>query len=86
MMKGQVPAAITEQGLLAKSRVYIQRAFRAKQANDLDEYQLWASLALELLGKAVLASIHPSLVVDLMNPLIFRSPHKCQQTRGFRAA
>jgi hypothetical protein len=49
---------------MAKSRVYIQRAFRAKLANDLDEYQLWASLALELLGKATLANIHPSLVVD----------------------
>jgi hypothetical protein len=64
MTQGQVPAAITREGLLAKSRVYIQRAFRAKLANDLDEYQLWASLALELLGKAALAKIHPSLVVD----------------------
>lgn len=64
MIKGQVPVAITGEGLLAKSRVYIQRAFRAKTAGDLDEYQLWASLALELLGKAALANIHPSLVVD----------------------
>jgi hypothetical protein len=60
----QVPSAITPEGLLAKSRVYVQRAFRAKIANDFDEYQLWASLALELLGKAGLAKIHPSLVVD----------------------
>src|SRR5690348_10617393 len=64
MIQGQVPAAIRKEGLLAKSRVYIQRAFRAKMADDLDEYQLWASLALELLGKAALANIHPSLVVD----------------------
>ena len=64
MTKGQVPAAITKEGLIAKSRIYIQRAFRAKLADDLDEYQLWASLALELLGKAALAGIHPSLVVD----------------------
>jgi hypothetical protein len=64
MSHGQVPTAITKEGLLAKSRVYIQRAFRAKHSNDLDEYQLWASLALELLGKAALAKIHPSLVVD----------------------
>jgi len=28
-------------------------------SGDLDEYQLWASLALELLGKAALARIHP---------------------------
>lgn len=64
MMKGQIPAGITKEGLLSKSRVYVRRAFRAKQADDLDEYQLWASLALELLGKAALANIHPSLVVD----------------------
>jgi hypothetical protein len=64
MTQRQVPAAITDEGLLSKSRVYIQRAFRAKLAQDFDEYQLWASLALELLGKAALAKIHPSLVVD----------------------
>jgi hypothetical protein len=59
-----VLTAISHEGLLGKSRVYVQRAFRAKQAKDLDEYQLWLSLALELLGKAALANIHPSLVVD----------------------
>jgi hypothetical protein len=59
-----VSSAISKEGLLGKSRVYVQRAFRAKQVKDLDEYQLWLSLALELLGKAALADIHPSLVVD----------------------
>lgn len=59
-----VPAALTKEGLLGKSKVYVQRAFRAKHAGDLDEYQLWLSLALELLGKAALSSIHPSLVAD----------------------
>ncbi len=49
---------------MGKSRVYVQRAFRSKQAKDFDEYQLWLSLALELLGKAALANIHSSLVVD----------------------
>ncbi|TCH97911.1 hypothetical protein EJV46_11870 [Roseococcus sp. SYP-B2431] len=58
------PTSISKEGLLGKSRVYVQRAFRAKQAGDLDEYQLWLSLALELLGKAALANIHSSLVVD----------------------
>src|SRR5437868_13762447 len=47
-----VPPAITKEGLLGKSKVYISRAFRAKLAGDIEEYQLWASLALELLGKA----------------------------------
>jgi hypothetical protein len=64
MTEKPAPTAITKEGLLGKSRVYVQRAFRAKQANDFDEYQLWLSLALELLGKAALADIHSSLVVD----------------------
>jgi hypothetical protein len=59
-----VPPSLSKDGLLGKSKVYIRRAFRAKQASELDEYQLWSSLALELLGKAALASIHPSLVAD----------------------
>ena len=58
------PPTLTKEGLLGKSKVYIIRAFRSKSAGDLDEYQLWASLALELLGKAALAGIHPSLVAD----------------------
>jgi hypothetical protein len=50
--------------LRAKSLLYIQRGFRAKVAGDFDEYQLWASLALELLGKAALAKVHPALIAD----------------------
>ena len=50
--------------LHAKSKVYIGRALSRKADGDLDEYQLWSSLALELLGKAALARKHPSLVVD----------------------
>ena len=56
--------ALDDSALLAKSKVYIARALRCKTSNDLDEYQLWASLALELLGKTCLARIHPSLVVN----------------------
>ena len=44
--------------------MYALWAFRSKKGGDVDEYQLWSSLALELLGKAALASIHPSLVAD----------------------
>src|SRR5688500_1411823 len=50
--------------LLGKSKAYIGRALRAKNAGELDEYQLWASLSLELLGKAALAHINPALVAD----------------------
>ena len=59
-----IPAALTKEGLLGKSKIYMLRAFRSKRADEFDEYQLWSALALELLGKAALASIHPSLVAD----------------------
>lgn len=63
-MSDAVFVAINGEALHNKSRVYIGRAIERKAAGQLDEYQLWASLALELLGKAALASKHPSLVVD----------------------
>lgn len=63
-MSDDIFIAINSDALLNKSKVYIGRALTRKAANDLDEYQLWASLALELLGKAFLAGKHPSLVVD----------------------
>ncbi len=63
-MPDDVFVAINGDALHAKSKIYIGRALSRKGAGDLDEYQLWASLALELLGKAALAIKHPSLVVD----------------------
>jgi hypothetical protein len=56
--------AVSSEAILAKSKVYVQRALRCKAEENLDEYQLWASLALELLGKTCLAQIHPSLIVN----------------------
>ncbi len=56
--------ALDREALYAKSQVYIRRGFRAQTPNDTEEYQLWASLALELLGKAALAKVHPTLVAD----------------------
>lgn len=59
-----IAIAISEEALLGKSRAYIAKALRRKGEGDLEEYQLWASLALELLGKSALAHRHPCLVVD----------------------
>jgi hypothetical protein len=59
-----IPPAFTPDLLYAKSQVYIRRAFRARDAGDIEEYRLWASLALELLGKAALARVSPTLVAD----------------------
>ena len=66
-MVDEVFIAINGDALHAKAKVYMGRAMARKADGDLDEYQLWASLALELLGKAALARRHPSLVVDPMH-------------------
>jgi len=59
-----VELAISPEALMGKSRVYVARALAAKSRGAFGEYQLWASLALELLGKSALASIHPCLIAD----------------------
>ncbi|WP_447902986.1 hypothetical protein [Pseudomonas serbica] len=63
----EVPPAISEEALLGKSRLYASRALQAKASKDSEVYQIWAALALELLGKAQLAGIHPCLVVETDN-------------------
>lgn len=62
--KGPIPISLDPEAIFCKSKVYILRGLRAKDKNNFDEYQLWASLALELLAKTKLARIHPSLIVD----------------------
>ena len=56
--------AFRAEALYSKSKIFIAKGLRAKQAGDLAEYQLWASLALELVGKSALAKINPVLVAD----------------------
>jgi hypothetical protein len=63
-MTSKIVPAISTDALLGKSKLYIKRALNSKASDDLDQYQLWASLAVELLGKSALASVHPSLIVD----------------------
>jgi hypothetical protein len=55
----EVPPAISAEALLGKSQLYASRALQAKASKDSEVYQIWAALALELLGKAQLAGIHP---------------------------
>lgn len=68
-----------------KSRLFVDRALKARDNNDDLEYHLWAALSLELLGKAALATIHPALVAD---PSDFKSllaacrPEGMSQTRS----
>lgn len=63
-MKPTTNPALEREALYSKSQVYIRRGLRAQGAGDTEEYQLWASLALELLGKAALSKVHPALVAD----------------------
>ena len=63
MMK-PVTNALNKDALYAKSQLYIRKALARKALGELEEYQLWASLSLELLGKSALANIHPSLIAD----------------------
>jgi hypothetical protein len=67
----QVVAALSPEALLGKSKTYIARALAAKDTKDLSEYQLWASLALELLGKWALAEVHPCLIADPQGVSLF---------------
>jgi len=69
-MKPTTSPALERDALYAKSQVYIRRGLRAQAEKETEEYQLWASLALELLGKAALAKVHPALVAD---PVHFQS-------------
>ena len=60
--------AFDYEALYAKSKVYVERSFKAEHDKDQAGFQLWASLSLELLGKATLARIHPALVADPDDP------------------
>jgi hypothetical protein len=63
-MTQNISPALHHEALYTKSKVYVSRALRAKAQGDLEEYQLWAAMALELLAKASLAGVHPALVAD----------------------
>jgi len=53
--------AVDHESLWQKSKVLMDRALEARDQLRDDDYQLWAALHLEVLGKARLARLHPSL-------------------------
>ncbi len=69
MMNTGIKPALDPEAMLGKSRYYITKAMKCKEDGDKSDHQLWASLALELLGKACLAKKHPSLVADPMHSI-----------------
>ena len=48
--------------LWQKTKLYIQRALDTEREGSL--FPFWAALALELLGRATLAKVHPALLAD----------------------
>ena len=52
------------QALWTKAKVFINRAMDREPARSFDEQALWASAALELLGKAALARVSPLLIAE----------------------
>jgi len=63
-MTASTNPALQTEALYSKSQAYISKGLRAKSQSELEEYQLWASMALELLAKSSLSQIHPALVAD----------------------
>ncbi len=59
--------AFDHDALFNKSKVFIARSVEFRASGESELCQLWASLSLELLAKAALASIHASLVADPSN-------------------
>jgi hypothetical protein len=55
-------APFTEEALWMKARFFINRAMDTDEHRSFDEQALWASLSLELLGKAALSRVSPLLI------------------------
>jgi hypothetical protein len=52
------------EALWSKAKVFLNRAMDPDDVRSFDEQALWASAALELLGKAALASVSPLLIAE----------------------
>src|ERR1022692_512412 len=52
------------EALWAKAKVFLNRAMDPGPGRAFDEQTLWASAALELLGKAALARVSPRLIAE----------------------
>jgi hypothetical protein len=57
-------APYDHEALWAKAKVFLNRAMDPDPGRSFDEQALWASAALELLGKAALARVSPLLIAE----------------------
>ena len=56
--------AFDAEALWNKAKLFLERGLKARDEADFGTFHIWAALALELLGKSALATIHPALVAD----------------------
>jgi len=57
-------SALDHDAIWEKSRAVVRRAITARDQGQFGDFCLWCAVSLELLGKAVLSGIHPSLIAD----------------------
>lgn len=57
-------APYDHEALWSKAKVFLNRAMDPEPVRSFDEQALWASAALELLGKAALARVSPLLIAE----------------------
>ena len=57
-------APYDHEALWSKAKVFLNRAMDPDPGRSFDEQALWASAALELLGKAALARVSPLLIAE----------------------
>lgn len=57
-------APYDHEALWTKAKVFLNRAMDPNSGRAFDEQALWASAALELLGKSALARVSPSLIAE----------------------
>ena len=61
-------SALDPEPVWEKSRAFVRRAIKARDEGDYGEFCLLCAVSLEILGKAMLASIHPALIAEPTHP------------------
>lgn len=56
--------ALDYESLWNKSRKFVRQGLAARDERRFDEFCFWLAVSLEILGKAMLARVHPALVAD----------------------
>lgn len=57
-------SAIDYEPVWNKSRAFVRRALAARDDGQFEDFCFWCAVSLEMLGKAMLAQIHPALIAD----------------------